>query len=61
MKENAQLGNVVDYLFAFVDPSIPGALAYRSWDVAIGYLLMAATFFLIAIWTRGRELPVIEH
>lgn len=59
--EKPFLGNVVDYLFAFVDPSVPGALAYRSWDVAIGYLLMAATFFLIAIWSRGRELPVVEH
>ena len=54
-------GNVVDYLFIFSNPTVPGALIYRSWDVAIGYLLMAATFFIVGMWSRGRDLPVLDH
>lgn len=54
-------GNVVDYLFVFSHPTVPGALTYRSWDVAIGYLLMATTFYIVGFWTRGREIPVLEH
>ncbi|HEY4260744.1 MAG TPA: NCS2 family permease, partial [Schlesneria sp.] len=54
-------GNVVDYLFVFSNPTFPGAIVYRSWDVAIGYVLMAATFFIVGMWSRGRDLPVLDH
>ena len=55
-------GNTVDFLFIFAQPTNPqGALVYRSWDVAIGYLLMSGAFFGVAWYARGRELGEMEH
>lgn len=48
-------GNIVDFLFAFADQSLPGATTYRSWNVAAGYLLMAAAFFGFAWYVRGKD------
>lgn len=53
-------GNAVDFLFVLSTPA-EKALSYRSWDIAIGYLLMAAAFFIFDLSTRGKELPVVEH
>lgn len=53
-------GNAVDFLFVLSTPA-EKALSYRSWDIAIGYLLMAAAFFIFGLSTRGKELPVVEH
>lgn len=54
-------GNMVDYLFAFSSPATDAVMTYRSWDTALGYLLMAAAFFIFGACTRGRPLPVVEH
>ncbi len=55
-------GNVVDFLFAMVPPALQTSRTYRSWDVAIGYVLMAATFFALAIRFRGKEeIERIDH
>ena len=53
-------GNAVDFLFVLSTPA-EKAISYRSWDIAIGYLLMAAAFFIFGLNTRGKELPVVEH
>ncbi len=53
--------NMVDFLFAFTTPVSTSALTYRSWDVAIGYLLMAAAFFAFGKYARGRDIPRVEH
>ena len=53
--------NMVDFLFAFTTPASTSALTYRSWDVAIGYLLMAAAFFAFGAYVRGRDIPRVEH
>jgi AGZA family xanthine/uracil permease-like MFS transporter len=55
-------GNVVDFLFAMPQTVNASALTYRSWDVAIGYLLMAASFFLFGTYVRGQpEIERIAH
>ena len=54
-------GNGVDFLFAFTSPVSPTALTYRSWNVAIGYLLMSAAFFAFGANFKGKDLPRIEH
>ena len=55
-------GNVVDFLFAMTQSSMEGSRVYRSWDVAIGYLLMAIGFFAFARYFRGKEnLERIAH
>ena len=48
-------GNVVDFLFAFAAPSSETATTYRSWNVAIGYLLMAGSFFAFGAYCRGKK------
>ncbi|MBS0206376.1 MAG: NCS2 family permease [Planctomycetes bacterium] len=53
-------GNSVDFLFVG-STAASTAVSYRSWDVAIGYLLMAAAFFVLGVCTRGKELSVVEH
>jgi len=61
-------GNNVDYLFnldlvaALVDPTgklglagpAAGALAYRAFPIALGYLLMAACFYLFGLYASRR-------
>jgi AGZA family xanthine/uracil permease-like MFS transporter len=54
-------GNGVDFLFAFTSPSSDVALVYRSWNVAIGYLLMSAAFFAFGAYFKGKDIPRIEH
>lgn len=55
-------GNTVDFLFAFASPAMQTSLAYRSWNVAIGYLLMAGAFFGFAYYVRGKtDLERISH
>ena len=55
----------VDFLFIFSRPAstdgVQTALAYRSWDVAIGYLLMSVAFFSVGFLARGRDLGELEH
>ncbi len=41
-------GNVVDYLPLFITAP-DGAIAYRAWDIAIGYLLMALLFGILTL------------
>jgi AGZA family xanthine/uracil permease-like MFS transporter len=53
-------GNVTDFLFVFTEPSIKGAMIYRSWDVAIGYLLMSLAFLLLASFKPRQELAAHE-
>ena len=48
-------GNVVDFLFAFTSPTVEAARTYRSWNVAIGYLLMGAAFFTFGLSIRGKN------
>lgn len=55
------IGNEVDFLFVLSSPASTESTVYRSWDVAIGYTLMACAFFAFGIGTRGRELPTLEH
>lgn len=43
--------NVLDYLLVFTEPA-GGAVKYYALDVAVGYLLMAATFAACGWWTR---------
>ena len=54
-------GNVVDFLFVASTPASKAVLMYRSWDVAIGYLLMSVAFFAFGAYSRGRDLPRVEH
>jgi AGZA family xanthine/uracil permease-like MFS transporter len=55
-------GNVVDFLFAANQNPNPSAMTYRSWDMAIGYLMMAVVFFAFAIRFRGRqEIERVAH
>lgn len=54
-------GNGVDFLFVFSDPATTTGLTYRSWDMAVGYLMMALAFFAFGIYAKGRDLPQIEH
>ncbi len=53
-------GNGVDFLFAFSRPA-SDALTYRSWNVAIGYLLMSAAFFAFGAYVKGKDVPRLEH
>ncbi len=48
-------GNIVDFLFAFAQPSLQTATTYRSWNTALGYLLMALAFFAFGRHFRGKE------
>ncbi len=48
-------GNVVDFLFATAQPAFDTARVYRSWDAAIGYLMMAGAFFAFGSYFRGKE------
>jgi AGZA family xanthine/uracil permease-like MFS transporter len=48
-------GNIVDFLFAFAQPSLESATIYRSWNTALGYLLMALAFFAFGRYFQGRE------
>ncbi|OYW17490.1 MAG: permease, partial [Planctomycetales bacterium 12-60-4] len=54
-------GNIVDFLF--VQAAIPSeTLAYRAWDVAVGYGLIALAFFAFGIYHRGQsDAPRLEH
>ena len=55
-------GNVVDFLFAFAAPTSNSATTYRSWNVAVGYLLMAGSFFAFGAYCRGKkEIERIAH
>ncbi|MEI8018036.1 MAG: NCS2 family permease [Schlesneria sp.] len=55
-------GNVVDFLFAFAAPTSEAATTYRSWNVAVGYLLMAGSFFAFGAYCRGKkEIERIAH
>ena len=54
-------GNGVDFLFAFTPPASTTVLTYRSWNVAIGYLLMSAAFFAFGAYFKGKNIPHIEH
>jgi AGZA family xanthine/uracil permease-like MFS transporter len=55
-------GNIVDFLFAMTQPALATSRTYRSWDVAIGYLLMALTFFAFGASLRGmKDVERIEH
>ena len=54
-------GNGVDFLFAFTSSSSDAALIYRSWNVAIGYLLMSAAFFAFGAYFQGKDIPRVEH
>jgi AGZA family xanthine/uracil permease-like MFS transporter len=55
-------GNVTDFLFVMTKPASDAARAYRSWDVAIGYLLMAIAFFAFGVYCRGKkDLERIAH
>ena len=48
-------GNTVDYLFAMTGPTVATAITYRSWNVSIGYLFFAASFFAFGAYYRGRK------
>jgi AGZA family xanthine/uracil permease-like MFS transporter len=50
-------GFAFDYLFRFV-PAVEGAYVYRAADLAIGYLICAAFFFVFGLWAKNR--PVSE-
>jgi AGZA family xanthine/uracil permease-like MFS transporter len=55
-------GNVVDFLFVITEPAVKTASIYRSWDVAIGYLLMAGAFLALGAHFRGRtDVERIAH
>jgi len=54
-------GNGVDFLFAFTQPASATALTYRSWNVAIGYLLMSAAFFTFGVCFKGEDIPRVGH
>lgn len=45
-------GNVVDYLLVGMTPPA-NTIAFRAWDLAIGYLLLALLFSLIALHARS--------
>ncbi len=47
-------GFAFDYLFRFVPP-VPGAFAYRADEIAIGYVLIAALFFVIGRWAKDQR------
>ncbi len=47
-------GNIVDFLFVNTTPSA-AAMAYRAWDVAVGYGLIALAFFAFGICHRCRQ------
>lgn len=54
-------GNIVDFLFVNTTPS-DTAMAYRAWDVAVGYGLIALAFFAFGIYHRGRkDEPRVGH
>lgn len=54
-------GNIVDFLFVNTTPS-DTAIAYRAWDVAVGYGLIALAFFAFGIHHRGRkDEPRVGH
>ena len=48
-------GNVVDFLFVFTQPATTTAIAYRSWNVTVGYLSMSSAFFLFGVYFRGND------
>ena len=55
-------GNIVDFLFAFTGPTLENSLSYRSWNVAVGYLLMSVAFFAFGAYCRGKDnLERIAH
>lgn len=47
-------GNTVDFLFVMSRPSVETSQIYYSWDMAIGYLLMAAAFFAFGAYVRAK-------
>ncbi|QDT50694.1 hypothetical protein Pan258_47740 [Symmachiella dynata] len=47
-------GNALDYLFAATQP-VAGALAFRANQIAVGYLLFAAVFFIIGVLQKPQE------
>lgn len=54
-------GNIIDFLFVNATPEA-GAMAYRGWGVALGYLLIAAAFFLFGVYHRRHpDPPRIPH
>jgi AGZA family xanthine/uracil permease-like MFS transporter len=56
LNQSKQLnGNVVDFLFVMTKPTLESARAYRSWDVAIGYLMMASAFYILGHYSRRRD------
>ncbi len=54
-------GNIIDFLFV-QSPAPTGAMAYRAWGVALGYLLIALAFFAFGVYHRSQpDAPRIEH
>jgi AGZA family xanthine/uracil permease-like MFS transporter len=43
-----------DYLFQFIAEK-PGAFAYRAYDIALGYLLAAGTFWWAGHWAQDQK------
>lgn len=55
-------GNVVDFFFLSTKPAAESIRVYRSWDVAIGYLLMSVAFFAFGSRFRGKtEIERVAH
>lgn len=55
-------GNIIDFLF--LQSAVPdGAMAYRAWGIAVGYLLIAAAFVIFGLYHRRQpeEVPRIPH
>lgn len=47
-------GNTVDFLFLMAKPAAETNQVYYSWDMAIGYVLMAGAFFVFGVYVRGK-------
>lgn len=54
-------GNFDDFLFITSHPALPTIMTYRSWDVAIGYLMMSAAFLGFGYYAKSKDLPVVDH
>ncbi len=48
------VGNNADYLLVWV-AAAPDAVAYRAYDIAIGYVLVAVVFAGLGLWGSGRR------
>ncbi len=45
-------GNTIDYLLAFA-PARVGTCAYRAWDIAIAYVVMACVLAAAGVYRRA--------